>query len=290
MQDITVMLDWHSCYRPSNRFLQLYDGLCLQIDILPFFLFLEHMNIAEHNRKAWEHECENGNVWTLPVSHEVIASARSGKPHLLLTPKKEVPQTWYGQVRGKKVLCLASGGGQQTPQFAAMGAEVTVFDNCQSQLDKDMLVCTRERLSCRTVLGDMRDLSCFPDSSFSLVFHPVSNCFVDDILVVWRECHRVLEAGGVLLAGVQNPATYMFADGTADAVHKIPYTDFDDPAIREERLKNEDTLEFSHTLEEQFGGICDAGFSITGCYTDQYDDDPGCKLLHDAFIAIRAKA
>ena len=37
----------------------------------------------------------------------------------------------------KKILCLASGGGQQGPILAATGADVTVFDNSTKQLEKD---------------------------------------------------------------------------------------------------------------------------------------------------------
>ena len=37
-------------------------------------------------------------------------------------------------MKGLKVLCLASGGGQQGPILAAIGADVTVFDNSQGQL------------------------------------------------------------------------------------------------------------------------------------------------------------
>ena len=53
----------------------------------------------------------------------------------------------------------------------------------------------------------MRDLSMFADESFDLVFHPVSNVFVDEVRPVWREAYRVLRQGGELLAGFMNPAT-----------------------------------------------------------------------------------
>ena len=56
----------------------------------------------------------------------------------------------------------------------------------------------------------MRDLSAFADASFDLVFHPVSNVFCPDLAPVWRECHRVLRAGGVLLAGFMNPDVFIF--------------------------------------------------------------------------------
>ena len=52
---------------------------------------------------------------------------------------------------------------------------MTVLDNSPRQLSRDEEVATREGLAIRTVLGDMRDLSVFPDASFDVVFNPVSN-------------------------------------------------------------------------------------------------------------------
>ena len=110
------------------------------------------------------------------------------------------------------MLCLASGGGQQGPILAAAGANVTVFDNSPNQLAQDRLVADREGLTIETVLGDMADLSAFPDARFDLIFHPVSNVFAPDVRPVWKEAFRVLRPGGSLLAGFMNPVQYLFDD------------------------------------------------------------------------------
>jgi 2-polyprenyl-3-methyl-5-hydroxy-6-metoxy-1,4-benzoquinol methylase len=94
-----------------------------------------------------------------------------------LTPSKNVPKTWFSDIHGKRVLCLASAGGQQAPILAAAGAVVTSFDNSPVQLAKDQLVADRDGLTIELVQGDMANLSCFKDASFDLIFHPVSNFF-----------------------------------------------------------------------------------------------------------------
>jgi 2-polyprenyl-3-methyl-5-hydroxy-6-metoxy-1,4-benzoquinol methylase len=38
------------------------------------------------------------------------------------------PDGWLGALDGLRVLCLASGGGQQSAAFALLGAQVTVVD------------------------------------------------------------------------------------------------------------------------------------------------------------------
>src|SRR5688572_16054072 len=115
------------------------------------------MNVFEHNSKAWDKYSEKGIEWSLPVSAEEIARARTGDWEIILTPLKPVPRDWFGDVRGKRVLCLASGGGQQAPILAAAGAQVTSFDASGKQLEKDEFVARRENLEIRIEQGDAAD-------------------------------------------------------------------------------------------------------------------------------------
>ncbi|MGI9519860.1 MAG: class I SAM-dependent methyltransferase, partial [Pirellulaceae bacterium] len=132
------------------------------------------MNTVDYNRQAWDGLVDSKNRWTVPVSSADIERARNGDWSIVLTPTKSVPRDWFGELSGKDVLCLASGGGQQGPVLAAAGAHVTVFDNSPKQLQQDALVAQRDGLEISTVQGDMRDLSQFPDGSFDLVVHPCS--------------------------------------------------------------------------------------------------------------------
>ena len=63
----------------------------------------------------------------------------------------------------------------------------------------------------------MANLEMFADDSFDLIVHPCSNCFVPDVLPVWREAFRVLRRGCCLLAGFANPAMYVFDLDLADS-------------------------------------------------------------------------
>src|SRR4051812_27309088 len=85
------------------------------------------MNVREHNRDAWDREVERGNEWTVPVGAKVIEAARRGSWEVLLTETKPVPRAWFPDLEGLDVLCLASGGGQQAPIFAAAGARALRF-------------------------------------------------------------------------------------------------------------------------------------------------------------------
>ena len=240
------------------------------------------MSIREHNRKAWDELAENEIEWSVPVSADETARARNGDWSVILTPLKKVPREWFGGgVRGKDVLCLASGGGQQAPILAAAGANVTSFDNSPKQLEKDRFVAERDNLQIKIECGDAADLSCLADANFDLIFHPCSNCFMEDLAPVWRECFRVLRPGGVLLSGFNQPFVYIF-DRFAEEEekfllvrHSLPYSDvksLSPPEFDEMILKNE-PLEFSHSLDAQIGGQIAAGFLIAGFYEDYWSDD-----------------
>lgn len=253
------------------------------------------MDIKKHNSKAWDGQVKAGNMWTKPVSSEIIEDARRGQWGIYLTPTKIVPREWIGDLKGKKVLCLASGGGQQGPILSAAGGEVTVFDNSREQLNGDEYVAEREGLNIRTIQGDMRDLSCFEDESFDLIVHPVSNVFVDNILVVWKEAARVLKNSGTLISGIANPINYIFdykklEKGVFEVKYSIPYSDLESLSKEEidEFIEKDYPFEFGHTLEDQIKGQIDAGFVITGFYEDTYGGKSILDKYINTYIATRA--
>jgi SAM-dependent methyltransferase len=253
------------------------------------------MDVLEHNREAWNGFVKAGNRWTMPVGPDVIARARQGDWSIVVTPTRPVPREWMGDVAGRRVLALASGGGQQGPILAAAGAQVTVLDASPAQLAQDRLVATREGLEIETVLGDMADLGAFPDSSFDLVVNPVSTCFVPDVRAVWREAARVLRPGGALVAGFVNPVLFtvdadLQAKGELRLLHRIPYSDLTSigPEDRARLVPPGTPLEFGHSLGDLLGGQLDAGLVLTGLYEDGRPDGGPIEQLLPCFLATRA--
>lgn len=227
------------------------------------------------NEKIWDKRSENDDQWSVPVTSEEIIDAKNGSWKIVLTPKKSVPRDWFPkELKGKKILCLASGGGQQGPILAAAGADVIVFDNSTKQLEKDNFVAKRDHLQIKTVQGNMQDLSVFEDETFDLIVHPWSNGYVDNVIPVWKECARVLKKGGILLAGFGLPLDYIFdpekiEKGQLELKYSIPYADIehlDEPVIK--KIAEEDGLIWAHTLEDQIQGQISAGFIIAGFYED----------------------
>ena len=252
------------------------------------------MDIRTYNREAWNREVESNNRWTQPVTRAVIEKAKEGEYEVLLTENIPVPRRWFPPLNGADVLCLASGGGQQGPIFAALGADVTVFDNSPAQLKQDSLVAEREGLTLRIIEGDAANLSAFADEAFDLIFNPVSTVFMQDVRVVWKECYRTLRHGGVLMTGAMNPAHYIFDlykmdEDILEVTHSIPYSDITSLSkeVLDEYLAKGLPLEFGHSLTDLLGGQCSAGFVITDLYEDVMTDSPLGKY-HPNYIATRA--
>jgi len=212
------------------------------------------MNYQDINANTIDSWVEEGWEWGTPVSHEEFLAAKQGDWHMVLTPTRHVPKEWYPDLQGKRVLGLACGGGQQMPIFAALGAECTVLDYSEKQLQSERIVAKREGYDISIIRADMTKPLSFADNSFDLIFHPVSNCYIQDVLPVWRECCRILKPGGRLLAGMDNGFNFITDWDEREIKYRLPYNPLNDKALFEKALKGNDGIQFSHTLDEQIRG------------------------------------
>ena len=245
------------------------------------------MGYQEVNAGVIDGWCREGWEWGQPISHQAYQDALHGRWEVYLTPTKPVPHAWFGELAGKRVLGLASGGGQQIPIFSALGARCTVLDYSPRQCESERLVVEREGYQVTVVQGDMTRPLPFEDEAFDLIFHPVSNCYVEEVRPIFRECYRVLKQGGLFLGGYDTGINYAFDDDEERITYSLPFNPLKDEALYEASLRNDWGIQFSHTLEEQLGGQLQAGFRLT----DLYEDTNGQGNLHrhniPSFIATR---
>ena len=246
------------------------------------------MDYTEVNAQTIDRWVREGWEWGVPVSHQAYLDAVAGNWDVVLTPIKPVPKAWFGDLKGKRVLGLASGGGQQMPIFAALGAVCTVLDYSPAQLESERMVSQREGYDIRIIRADMTKPLPFDDNSFDLIFHPVSNCYVREVRPIFRECFRVLKPGGVLLGGYDMGINFLVDEKEERIVNSLPFDPIANPALMAELQQSDSGVQFSHTLEDQIGGQLAAGFQITALY----EDTNGYGRLHDmgipTFAAIRA--
>lgn len=235
------------------------------------------MNYQEINSETIDRWIDEGWEWGIPISHETYIKALAGEWDVLLTPTKPVPHGWFGDIKGKKILGLASGGGQQMPIFAALGAVCTVLDYSDKQLRSEKAVSEREGYEIKIIKADMTKPLPFDDNEFDIVFHPVSNCYIEEVEPVFRECMRILKPGGRLLSGLDNGVNYFVNEDESRIVNTLPFNPLKNPEQMKSIIDDDCGIQFSHTLEEQIGGQLRAGFILK----DIYEDTNGAGYLHE---------
>lgn len=239
------------------------------------------MGYTDINAETIDRWVEKGWEWGVPISHEQFAAARDGHWDMQLTPVKPVPKNWYPSLSGKNVLGLASGGGQQMPVFAALGANCTVLDYSKKQIESERMVAAREGYEIQTIRADMTKPLPFENETFDLIFHPVSNCYIEDVMHVWKECYRILKPGGLLMAGLDNGINFLFdGENQREIRFSLPFNPLKDEEQRMNLQSNDDGMQFSHTLEEQIRGQLKVGFQLV----DLYEDTNGSGFLHECRI------
>jgi SAM-dependent methyltransferase len=179
------------------------------------------------------------------------------------------PQGWLGgDVAGKRLLCLAAGGGRHSVLFAAAGAQVTVVDLSPQMLELDRKVAANRGLQITIIQASMDKLSIFPGASFQVVVQPVSSCYVPDVGAVYHEVARVVAAGGIYISHHKQPASLQAQESPAANSRGYLLTE---PYYRKGPLppasphslhREAGTIEFLHRWEELLGGLCRSGFVI----------------------------
>lgn len=223
--------------------------------------------VHQHNRRAWDER----------VRHREWHTERAREKDFLDPLAAIDDQGWLGgNVRGKRVLCLAAGGGKHGPLLAAAGANVTVVDLSGAMLDLDHQVATERRLELRVVETSMDDLSMFGEAVFDIVIQPVSTCYVPDILVVYREVARVTAAGGLYVSQHKQPAslqTEVLPSPRGYVMNEPYYRSGPLPPVIEGCLHREaGTVEFLHRWDELVGGLCRAGFVLEDLVEPRHGD------------------
>jgi SAM-dependent methyltransferase len=211
----------------------------------------------EQNRRAWDERVRRRAPHTLPITREELDN-----PYAIIDDCG-----WLnGNVRGRRVLCLAAGGGRHGPLCAAAGAIVTVVDLSPATLALDEECARHYGLQLRTVEASMDDLSALGDSTFEVVLQPVSTCYVSDLRAVYREVARVTAPDGLYISQHKQPASLQaeLRPAARGYVVSEPYfrTEPLPEMITECQHREAGTVEYLHRWQELVGGLCRAGFVL----------------------------
>lgn len=225
--------------------------------------------IASTNRARWNALAQANVEWSRPFLDLSIEEAKTYiYRHGILK-----------DVKGKKVLCLSSGGGQDSAAFGLSGAEVTVLDLSDVQLERDRQAAAHLGYPVVTLQGDMRDLSAFTDNSFDIVWQVYSVNFVPDLEPVFRGAARVLKTGGIYFLQFANPFVHSIDEAAWDGkgyplrhlyiegedLSEL-YPDWDVEQEDGTTVKVPSPHEYRHTLSTVINTMTASGFSLLGLW------------------------
>jgi len=226
-------------------------------------------SISQINRERWNALARANVEWS--------------RPHLEYTAEQAACHVYrhgvLSDVRGRRVLCLASGGGQDSAAFGLLGAKVTAFDLSDEQLARDRQAAAHHGYPLTTIQGDMRDLNALDPASFDLVWQIYSINFSPAVEPVFTGVARVLRPGGIYFLQLANPFTMAVDeeawDGQAYPLN-APYRDGEDLA---ERFPHWDVAlqdgslvvldsphEYRHALSTVLNGLLARGFTFLGLW------------------------
>lgn len=238
--------------------------------------------VARYNIARWQALADADALFTRAMLDLTPETAR----------QKIDPHGRFGDLAGKRVRCLAGGGGQQSAAFALLGATVAVLDLSEAQLERDRAAATHYGLPIMAVQGDMRDLAAFDAGAFDIVFQPYALNFVPDARVVFAEVARVLTSGGTYNLQCANPyvvgVTNRDWNGEGYTLRGT-YRDGEQATYEDEawvyRRENATMSvppprEYRHTLGAILNGLLAAGFALTQLVEDESlypdaDAEPG---------------
>lgn len=179
-----------------------------------------------------------------------------------------------GDVRGRHVLVLGCGGGQDIVALAKMGAgRITGVDVSASQLEHARDVLIREDLLTMTRLihSSIEDLDAIEDECIDIAVSVHTLNYVEHADACFAETYRVLKRAGVFAFSVQHPAN-------ASTVAQPPYG-FEKPYFQSEFDWEWESLggarfrSYYRTAGEWFSLLTEAGFAVERLLEPPPSDD-----------------
>jgi len=164
--------------------------------------------ISEINRERWNALAEANVMHSVPFLEFTRENAADYVYRKTIVP----------DVAGKAVLCLANGGGQASVAFGLLGADITVLDLSDVQLERDREAARHHGFTVETIQGDMRDLSMFTANHFDIVWQPYSLNYSPTVEPVFQEVARVLKPDGIYEVTFANPFVQSLDGGSWDGI------------------------------------------------------------------------
>jgi SAM-dependent methyltransferase len=229
----------------------------------------DEQQIFEENRRGWDAISARYQAGTRIATDDVhYGPLAPGERELGL----------LGDVRGKRVLEIGCGGGQNAIALARWGARCTGLDPSAEQLAHARRLALEQGVDVEFLSGAAQDLSPFSGGSFDIALSSYAFDYVDDLRRAYGEAWRVLRRGGLFVFCLSHPwfqAVGWHLAGDPEAPEIGDYASW--PAIEEWNWVFEEgsPVRFRghlRTVEGILNDLIEAGFAVERLLEQNIED------------------
>jgi SAM-dependent methyltransferase len=172
-----------------------------------------------------------------------------------------------GDVRGKRVLDLGCGRGENAVVFARQGAHVVAIDHAATALSAGRRLADAHEVRVEWHQGDVADLAFLRADSIDVAFAAGVLAEIEDVDRLLRQVHRVLRAGAAFAFSYDHPmALALGRDDVAPGGlplgrQQVRRSYFEPGPMRVHREGEEITL-FPQTISAVFAALHRAGYRV----------------------------
>jgi SAM-dependent methyltransferase len=223
----------------------------------------------------------NTEVW------DRIAARRGGAAdidHVTYAPgaPTEAELRLCGDVKGKRVLDLGCGSGENAIAFSKNGAHVIALDRSAAQLSLARKLADAAEVRVEWHEGDVADLAFLRADSIDIAFAACVLGEIDDVDRLFRQVHRVLRPGSAFVFSHEHPMRLAIGrDGTGPGVLPLGRLEvrrsYFDSAPVVTRSDDEEIQMWPRTIAEVFSALHRAGYRVDALLEPEpvRSDDPG---------------
>ena len=167
-----------------------------------------------------------------------------------------------GDVRGKRVLEIGCGGGQNSIALARRGAIAAGTDPSDQQLAHARELAAREGVQARFYQSSLDDLSDFADGGQDVVLSTYALGYVEDIDRCLHEVFRVLKPGGIFVFSSDHPIMSVLSQEGPPWVVRRSYWDASQQRQQQGIERPPGMMAHYRPLGDWFQRLVEAGFLV----------------------------
>jgi SAM-dependent methyltransferase len=199
-----------------------------------------------------------------------------------------------GRVRGKRLLELGCGTGEQAVEFARGGATVIAVDGSADHIARAREASELAEVRLELHTADLADLAFLRADSIDLAFSDGALAAMPDLGRVFRQVHRVLRHGAPFVFSLPHPVS-LGTETEAGGEDGLPLgrtlltRSYFDPGPVDVGEGKARTRVTGHTISTVFTGLVRTGFRVDNLLEPEPAGSKNARALLPAIVVWRAR-